>query len=248
MVSQRDSARYMDIDMGIAMKKRNPTDAQFPWTYFILAFGITWLIWSPGVLATLGLMELPVPFIVFFFAGTWGPFLAASWMIYRDEGREGVKRFWRQGLDFRIHGLWLLVILGVPLLLAAVPLGVYVLAGGTPPELSLLSQPWMVIPIFLTHFLTGGGNEEWGWRGYALDRLQSRWNPLVASIVLGLIFGGWTAPLRHSLHGSIRRIRKKMPRLPQHNWTGITPEPDLKVSRREIMNTLWPGTDDIWRC
>jgi membrane protease YdiL (CAAX protease family) len=168
---------------------------RIPWRFFFLAFGITWLIWSPGVFSTLGLIELPVPFIVFFFVGTWGPFLAASWVTYRDAGWSGVKAFWRCGFRFNIPAVWWLVIVGMPLLVSAVPLGLHILFGGPGPEESLLSQPLMIIPVFLTYFLTGGGNEEWGWRGYALDRLQNRWNPTVASLVLGVIWGCWHIPL-----------------------------------------------------
>jgi membrane protease YdiL (CAAX protease family) len=91
--------------------------------------------------------------------------------------------------------LWWLAIVVLPFLLAAIPLGLYALMGGSLPELPLLAQPWMVVPIFLTYFCTGGGNEEWGWRGYALDRLQARWSPLVTSLILGLIWGAWHIPL-----------------------------------------------------
>lgn len=167
----------------------------FPWLYFLLAFGITWLIWSPGILSTLGLIELPLPFIVFFFVGTWGPFLAATWMINRAEGWNGLKRFWKRGLNYRIPWVWLLIIVAVALLVSGAPLGIHLLFGGAAPEGGLWRQPWMIAPVFATYFLTGGGNEEWGWRGYALDRLQSRLDPTVASIVLGLIWGCWHIPL-----------------------------------------------------
>jgi hypothetical protein len=106
-----------------------------------------------------------------------------------------VKRFWRRGFDTHISGKWLFIIVLIPMLVSAVPLGAYLMSGGIPPELSVLSQPWMILPIFLTYFFTGGGNEEWGWRGFALDRLQLRWSPLVASLILGVIWGLWHLPL-----------------------------------------------------
>jgi len=62
------------------------SETRFPWLYFVLAFGITWLIWLPGLLATWGWIELPVPFIVFCFAGTWG----RSWLLRSTRSpREG---------------------------------------------------------------------------------------------------------------------------------------------------------------
>ena len=177
------------------MEQAGTKKSQFPWVYVVLAFGITWLIWSPGIFEALGWIELPVPFIVFFFVGTWGPFLAASWVIFRDGGWDDVKRFWKRGLNFDFPRVWLLIVVVVSLLVSAVPLAIHILLGGAGPEDTLLSQPWMIIPVFLTYFLTGGGNEELGWRGYALDRLQSRWDPTTASIVLGFIWGCWHIPL-----------------------------------------------------
>lgn len=168
---------------------------QFPARFFLLAFVLTWLTWLPGLLARIGIIVLPLPFIAFFFVGTWGPFAAASWCTYQEGGRKALRAFWRRGLNARFPLRWWLVIFLLPLLVAALPLGLHLLAGGSAPEDTLLSQPWMILPVFLTYFFTGGGNEEWGWRGYALDRLQSRWSPLGASLLLGVIWGAWHIPL-----------------------------------------------------
>ena len=37
--------------------------------------------------------------------------------------------------------------------------------------------------------------EEIGWRGFAQDRLQARWSPLQASVVIGLVWALWHVPL-----------------------------------------------------
>jgi membrane protease YdiL (CAAX protease family) len=44
-------------------------------------------------------------------------------------------------------------------------------------------------------FIYGPIPEELGWRGYALSRLQARWNALVSSLILGAIWALWHLPL-----------------------------------------------------
>jgi uncharacterized protein len=44
-------------------------------------------------------------------------------------------------------------------------------------------------------FIGGSVQEEFGWRGYALPRLLEKWNPIVASLLLGIIWGIWHLPL-----------------------------------------------------
>ena len=38
-------------------------------------------------------------------------------------------------------------------------------------------------------------SEELGWRGFALDRLQTRMTPLLSSLVVGVVWGFWHLPL-----------------------------------------------------
>ena len=47
--------------------------------------------------------------------------------------------------------------------------------------------------VFLT--LAGGGNEEWGWRGFALPELLRRMSPVRATLLLGSLWAVWHLPL-----------------------------------------------------
>lgn len=43
--------------------------------------------------------------------------------------------------------------------------------------------------------IIGPLSEEIGWRGYALGRLQARWNALTSSLIVGLVWALWHLPL-----------------------------------------------------
>ena len=79
-------------------------------------------------------------------------------------------------------------------MLGALLLGI--LAGAEVPELFWVTNPLLIISYFVQFLLFSGPlQEEFGWRGYALDRFQVRFNALISSIILGLIWGLWHLPL-----------------------------------------------------
>lgn len=54
--------------------------------------------------------------------------------------------------------------------------------------------PDMIVKIVTVSIMTGG-NEEHGWRGVLLPIMQRRWNPLMVSLIIGLIWEFWHFPL-----------------------------------------------------
>jgi membrane protease YdiL (CAAX protease family) len=54
-----------------------------------------------------------------------------------------------------------------------------------------------VLAVLIAMFLDGGGLfEENGWRGFAQPRLQGRYGPFGASLVVGLLWGLWHLPVK----------------------------------------------------
>jgi membrane protease YdiL (CAAX protease family) len=76
------------------------------------------------------------------------------------------------------------------------PVGLDLALGGQRP-------PWprgaptlgLVMASFGWVLFFDGGMEEPGWRGFALPRPQERWSPLPASVILGVFWSLWHAPL-----------------------------------------------------
>ncbi|MDH5607741.1 MAG: CPBP family intramembrane metalloprotease, partial [Anaerolineae bacterium] len=52
-----------------------------------------------------------------------------------------------------------------------------------------------VIAFFVIFFMGGPLQEEFGWRGFATDRLQEKFNALWASIIMGILWAVWHLPL-----------------------------------------------------
>jgi membrane protease YdiL (CAAX protease family) len=54
----------------------------------------------------------------------------------------------------------------------------------------------MAILFFLYNLIYSGLSEEPGWRGFALPRLQAKFSPLISSLILGVLWAAWHAPVR----------------------------------------------------
>jgi len=98
-----------------------------------------------------------------------------------------LKRAW----DVKFKKIWWLsIFLLIPAMEGISVLLAYFIGGESIPEIPLLNQPIIYLKSFLG-LLVFATLEEYGWRGYALDRLQSKWNALVSSLILAAFWGPW---------------------------------------------------------
>jgi len=168
--------------------------------YFVIAFVFSWLFWIPQTLVSTGLLSIPSIFADFlcspFNPAAFGPLVSAFFLTYLNEGRSGVKNLLKRGVDHKFRKIWYVPIFFLFPIITGGALLLAIISGEALPELSVLSNPFLIAVGFVYIFFLGGPfQEEWGWRGYALDRLQARWNALASSLLLGVIWGAWHLPL-----------------------------------------------------
>lgn len=169
-------------------------------SFFTLAYLGSWLAWSPWWLSSngLGLFSYELPFRAIaginqlgMFAG---PFIAAFLVTHIIEGRDGVKRLWHTITQWRVKKLaYVLALLVIP---AAIIGCYFLLPGGLSiGEAVSFSVVGTLASTFFIYLLGGPFQEEPGWRGFALPRLQNMFHPIVAALVLGVVHCFWHTPL-----------------------------------------------------
>jgi membrane protease YdiL (CAAX protease family) len=163
--------------------------------FFAAAFGITWLLQLPALLALHGVIAGPVErYMLAVGLGAFGPAAAAMLASWRESGSAGVRALLRPLRAWRVGAGWYVVALFLPGAIFAAGNVLYGLASGRdtgpcfyPPTDAQRIAALIVFPI----------GEEIGWRGYALPRLQQRHGGVAASAVIGVLWALWHMPMFH---------------------------------------------------
>ena len=158
--------------------------------YFVLTFTITWVVLIPG----LALVPENQQALIYIPAG-FGPFLAAVITYLTFRGKDELLRWLRRIFKLRVSSL--LVLAGtffLPLGIGLLQYAFYRLLGGAPDFPAAI--PWyQYLAYLLPTALLTGGNEEPGWRGFALPALLERFHPVTCAVILGIIHSLWHLPL-----------------------------------------------------
>jgi membrane protease YdiL (CAAX protease family) len=171
-------------------------------SYFALAYAISWGLVLPMTLSRnigIGLLPYDLPdalsLALFILASVIGPNVAALIVTGLTDGRVGVRALLRRIVQWRVAPQWYLVALFANMAIWTLT---YSVALG-PEVLTAAATRW---PLLATAFLPSVAfgmlipsiGEEPGWRGFALPRLQERYGPVGASLILGLLHGLWHLP------------------------------------------------------
>jgi len=160
-------------------------------TFFVVVYALTWLVWVPRALGE-------VPFLLGR-AWTWVPAVAAVVVAGLVLGRPALRDLGSRLVRWRVGWRWYAVVLLGPAVFSVAVAAIYSALGGSwavavPP--ALVDTPILLLPLFLLIYaFTDGIGEELAWRGFALPRLLARYAPVVASLILGVIWAAWHLPL-----------------------------------------------------
>jgi uncharacterized protein len=158
--------------------------------YFALAYGIAWLTWGSQIAEARGWLAWSLPESIAFL----GVSLAALTTTALANGRAGLKEYLRRFVRWRVGAPWYAVTLLLTAAISVSAIAIHLLLGGS-HDWSAKAPLSFLVPLFLTQVLTHLLTEEAGWRGFALPRLQARFNALTSSMILGALWAGWHIPL-----------------------------------------------------
>ena len=165
--------------------------------FILIAFGFSWLFWVPEALIAQNIWNAPdgVRNVLALNLGAWGPLIGAFLTTLIYQRGAGVRELLKRGLMVGLGKWWWVVLFIFPVLIGAA-LGISVLLGNPSPVFEVLQKPAeLPVALVFIFFLGGPLQEEFGWRGYVLDPLQSKYSALISSIVIGFFWGIWHLPL-----------------------------------------------------
>ena len=162
--------------------------------FFILTFVIFLVLF--GIIGASLALNAPaaVPTILQIVCA-WSPTFAFLILFRKLFPGQSLKTFLKQQFAPKVAVSQVLGIIGLQLLV----LVCVAVAMALSQRVSFLSV-WNITPSviflgFLNALIRGPLGEELGWRGYAQNHLQKRYSPLVASLIVGVVWGFWHTPL-----------------------------------------------------
>ena len=164
--------------------------------YLIMTFLFTWIFWSIAFTST----NLNGPFRI---AGSFMPSIMSMIFTGYYDGFNGIKKLLKKLVIWKVNPLFYAFIFVYTAMSIYIPsficsiIGVnYKIIINNHISSFQLNSPLTILNCFFAVMIFGGPvGEELGWRGFVLPKLLKRINPLISSIILGIIWTSWHIPM-----------------------------------------------------
>jgi membrane protease YdiL (CAAX protease family) len=153
--------------------------------FFVLAFALSWYPWI--IALTRGRSSGPNPL---------GPLLAGIIVTGITGGRSGLRELFARLVRWRVGARWYLITFATPILICLISVVIALCFVPNSQVSNFSIEKLRELPErFLLTLLFVGLGEEPGWRGFALPQLQTKYSPLIASLILAPVWTIWHLPL-----------------------------------------------------
>jgi membrane protease YdiL (CAAX protease family) len=169
---------------------------------FLILFIIITLLWTwiCGFLPlVLGITGTPLGTFIFYFGGG-APSVTALFLVFFTYPWKAIKDYFHRCLSFRYMG-WKYLLWTIGCFTAITLTGLFIGLTFFHLEMpgmnfvhTVAKAPYMLFFVLLLSLVSGPLNEEFGWRGYALDKLFLRFGFHGGSLILGFIWAIWHLP------------------------------------------------------
>jgi membrane protease YdiL (CAAX protease family) len=161
--------------------------------FLLLTFSVSWgiaaflILFTDQAVALFGEINSSNPLYIFM---AYSPGLAGVFMVWKHYGIQGLKKFFKRLLLWKMSKVWwFFLLVGIPILayFASILNGTF--------TTSFPFSPWHeVFPAVIQSLFLLGTIEEFGWRGVAQPLLQQKMAPFWAGLVVGIIWATWHLP------------------------------------------------------
>jgi len=135
------------------------------------------------------------------FLGAFGPTISAVIVAYVSEEKEGLKRLRETSFKWRVGAFWILFSSLITPFFLLLTIGLnFIFTGNLINLIAYFIDNGLIDPISIIIWIwvgtiSYGVFEEIGWRSYALPKLQEKYNPLIATIILTIVWAFWHLPM-----------------------------------------------------
>jgi membrane protease YdiL (CAAX protease family) len=161
------------------------------WTFVAVTFALSWACQTPAILVLRAGLTPPGFVVLMMAVGSAGPSLVALWFRVLEGRRARIAPDRAAGV--RVGQLALVALVALLFPVAAHLIGSAILFGFGQYRAQHVWYPPLQ-PEQIAIAIVAPLGEEFGWRGYALPRLQAALQPLAASLWIGLAWALWHIP------------------------------------------------------